>query len=334
MLLSIIVPNYNLPQELLKRCIDSILALEISAEEYEVIIVDDGSETPPRWIATAYPLANITLIECNHIGPGAARNSGIDAAKGRYILFLDGDDTLHKSNAMKQCTDKLKAETPDILRYNSKTIPHATNTNNSTHQKVHFSNTISGAVYMIANNLPGSGCCYFIRKEFIDNKGIRFTPNIYHEDDEFTTKAHYHAQKFITSDAHIYNYHTRAGSITRSQAPADIAKREKDSLTVIKNLCTFRTITHERSNSLQKRALQRKLTMLVVDFIINQLYAGKKAKEIHITCRKNFTEQKLYPLAKHSYGIKYAIFRRLANSLIGLRILRLLIPTRHKPTEQ
>lgn len=334
MFLSIIIPHYNLSQRLLRRCIDSILGLKISVDEYEIIVIDDGSDTPPRWIAVSYPFANIKLIECNHAGLGAARNSGIEASEGKYIIFLDADDTLQRSDAMQQCIDKLKIETPDILRYNYKELPPTKTVVSRTHQKVRFGNTISGAVYMLTNNLPGSSCCYFIKKEFIDKKGIRFTPNIYHEDEEYTTKAHFHAQKLIESDAHIYNYHIRERSITRSQSPADIAKREQDSLTVIKNLCTFRAITLEGSNNLQKRALQRKLTMLIVDTIINLLHSGKKAKEIHTICRENFTAHKLYPLAKQNYGIKYKMFRKLGNSLFGLHILRLLIPTHHKPVKQ
>lgn len=335
MFLSIIVPHYNLAQELLKRCIDSILALQMPTEEYETIIVDDGSATPPLWIRETYSnTSNIKLIECPHGGPGAARNNGISTAQGKYLMFLDSDDTLHNSDAMQQCLAKLKKENPDILRYKYEEISTGQLSATRSHQKVHFGNTISGAAYMASNNLPGSSCCYFIKKDFIESKNIGYSPEIYHEDDEYTTKAHFLAKTLIDSDALIYNYHIRGNSITRSQSPNDIAKREEDHLAVIKNLCLFRATMLEQSNSIQKRALHRKLTMLAADFIIKSLNNGKEPKEIYAICQNKLATEALYPFIKHNYGIKYNIFRKLANSITGLRILRFLIKTLQKQTKQ
>ncbi|MBO5262644.1 MAG: glycosyltransferase family 2 protein [Bacteroidaceae bacterium] len=330
MFLSIIVPNYNLPQELLKRCIDSVLALEIPAEEYEIITVDDGSETPPHWIKASYPFSNIQLIESEHNGQGGARNKGISAAVGKYLLFLDGDDTLYNSSAMQQCLEKAKQERPDILRFKYRTTTDTTTANNNKQQKVHFGNTISGAAYMAKENLPGSSCCYFIRKEFVENKGIRFTPHIYYEDDEFTTMAHFHAQTLIVSDAILYNYYLREESTTHSRTIEEIIKREKNHIEVIKRLCTFRNATLGQSNNIQKRAIQRKLTMLVVDFIIKLIRSGKRVKEVYTICQKELAETALYPLIPHRYGIKYRIFQKLANHPTGLRILKMIIPKDHR----
>lgn len=327
MLLSIIISNYNLPQKLLKRCIDSVLATGIPVEEYEAIIADDGSAEPPVWIKERYPFSNIKLLECEHGGPGSARNNGIDAAEGRYMMFLDGDDTLHSGNALQLCLDRLKQERPDILRFKFRYIAEREPANNIKKQEVHFGNTISGAAYMANGNLPGSSSCYFMRKELIENKGIRFTPHIYHEDDEFTTMAHFHAQTLIDSDAIIYNYYIRENSITHSKSPADIAKREADHLTVIKRLCTFRSTTLEHSNSIQRRALHRKLTMLAVDYIIKSINNGRSIKDIYKTCNEELGSVALYPFIKHGYGVKYNIFRKLANSTTGLRLLRLLLPS-------
>ena len=333
MLLSIIIPNYNLPSELLQRCIDSILSQNIANDEYEIIIVDDGSQAPPRWIKTQYGASNITLIEHTHQGLGGARNKGIELAKGKYIQFIDGDDTLQNSTAMQQCLDKLKRENADILRYEYRRI-HDTQQNNNrkTKQKVHFGNTISGAAYMANNNLRGSACCYFIKKELIDRKNIRFTPGIYHEDEEFTAITHFYAQTLIESNAHIYNYSIRENSITNNNTTTKVEKRLKDSLTILEKLATFRAHTNEHSNSIQKKALQRKLTTLTVDIIINHLYAGKKAEEINDLCKKRLTTLMLYPIANNPYGIKFKLFRQLANNPIGLYILRAIIPTRHKNT--
>lgn len=335
MFTSIIIPHYNLAPELLKRCIDSILSIGLPEEEYEIIIIDDGSLEPPRWIKKTYPHTNIKVEEHTHGCLGAARNHGIEAAQGTYIQFVDADDTLQNNGTMQQCIDTLKREKPDILRFNYKRCIEGQNiATTSKRQKVRFGNTISGASFMEHNNLSGGSWCYFIKKEFINKKGIRFTTGIYHEDEEFNTIAHFHAQTLIESDAQLYNYHIRAGSIIQSKSKEIIEKRLGDSLKVIERLATFKALTNEHSNNIQKRAIKRKLTTLAVDFIVNNLYAGKTAEEIHTLCNNKLAPLMLYPITEGNYGVKFKIFRKLANNKTGLQLLRLLVPTRYTPCDK
>lgn len=331
MFLSIVIPHYNLSQALLKRCIDSILAINMPIESYEIIIVDDGSAMPPRWINSTYSSGNIRLIESEHGNLGAARNRGIEEAQGEYIQFVDADDALHPSNAMQQCMEKLKEEHPDILRFKYKICPAYKASKSMQQQRVKFGNTTSGALHMASKNLTASVCSYFVRKKLLDKKGIRFTTGIYHEDEEFSTIAHFHAKTLIESNAHIYNYCIRNSSITTDNNSATIEKRLGDRMTVLEKLATFKAVTNEQSNTIQKKALRRKLTTLVVDMIINMLRAGKSATQIHTTCTEHITPLMLYPIPSGNYGLKFNIFRLLANSKRGLHILRFLLSSTHKP---
>ena len=61
--LSIIVPHYNLPRDLLARCIDSLFKQEIEQEEFEIIVVDDGSDEKPFWIEEHYRRNELKLVE-------------------------------------------------------------------------------------------------------------------------------------------------------------------------------------------------------------------------------------------------------------------------------
>lgn len=333
MYLSIVIPHYNLPQTLLKRCLDSILAIGLPTEEYEIIIVDDGSDNPPYWIKGTYAANNIKLIESNHNCQGAARNIGIDIAKGLYIQFIDADDTLQCNNVIEQCIKILQKEHPDILRFGYKVCHKDTTTGTKKETKAKFGNTISGAAYMERNNLPASVCCYFINRELLLKKNIRFTHDIYHEDEEFSTIVHYHAQTLVECDAVIYNYCIRKSSTITTRSAANVEKRLADRMTVLERLATFRAATSTQSNSIQRKALQRKLTTLVVDTIVNHLRAGKSARQIHDLCTSRITPLMLYPLAEGDYGCKFKIFRRLANSKAGLHLLRLIVPSTQKPTK-
>lgn len=332
MFLSIIIPHYNLPRELLERCIASIIPAAADAGDYEIIVVDDGSDTPPLWVNDAFPGVNVRLITAAHGGPGAARNRGIDEARGTYIEFVDGDDTIIPSTCYRQCIEKLRSEMPQVLHFNYRIVTPGNKPGATDNKKVTFSNTISGGTYMKDFNLSGSPCRYFVRRELLFEKGIRFPENILHEDEEFNTILHFHARTLVYSDATLYNYCIREGSTTANSSTQFETKRINDMLRIIERLAQFRS-TQQECSTIQHKGFEHKFTMLTVDAILNMLYNGMKAREIMATCRERLAPLGTYPLPQASYSLKYRIFRRLANSKCGMRLLRLLIPSR-KPVKQ
>lgn len=96
MLLSIIIPAYNVA-DCVDRALQSALSPRIGHNlEYEVIVVDDGSTDDSCHVITAAAHAhgNLTLISTAHAGVSHARNTGLQAAQGKYVTFLDADDTI------------------------------------------------------------------------------------------------------------------------------------------------------------------------------------------------------------------------------------------------
>lgn len=92
MKLSIIVPVYKV-EEYLGECVDSLLSQTI--DDYEIILVDDGSPDNSGKIADEYVAANPDMIRVLHIdngGQGRARNFALDIAKGDFVGFVDSDD--------------------------------------------------------------------------------------------------------------------------------------------------------------------------------------------------------------------------------------------------
>ena len=325
MFLSIIIPHYNLPHKLLERCLQSIITLGLNLDDYEIIIVDDGSETKPTW-TTSFS-RNIKLINALHGGPGNARNIGIEQARGNYIMFIDADDYLINNGEIFSCIEKLKTERPQILRYHYIVQKEGCRQTRTPRKKTKFKNTISGATFMEKNNLSGSPCIYFFQRELVLKKNIKFPTNIFHEDEEFNTILHYHAQTLIESDAILYAYCIRSGSTTTNQSKSFEKNRIENMLHIIARIHSFAQSTKEKSNPIQTRAIAHKLDMLSVDAILNMLYIGMSAKEIKSKCTSLLTPIGLYPLRKASYSLKYRIFRKIANSNIGIRLLRMIIPS-------
>ena len=333
MLLSVVIPHYNIPKELLKSCIDSIIRQEIPDEIYEIIIVDDESAEFPEWIRGTYDKQNIRLIRNPHGGPGAARNRGIDEAKGRYIQFVDADDYLLQNGQQKQCLAILEERRPQILRFAYRIRRGGKEEQTHDKKTVKFKSITSGAEFMRDNNLSGSPCTYFFMKELTDDNCIRFSPNIFHEDEEFNTKLHYHAQTLIESDATLYCYCIREGSTTANSSKEFEARRINDFLTIIEKIATFRKEKTATASSIQHAGITHKLDMLAIDAILNMMYDGRKAEDIYATCKARLEPLGLFPLQKASYSYKYRIFRHLANSPTGMKILRTIIPD-HKPAKR
>jgi GT2 family glycosyltransferase len=87
---SVIVPLYN-KGPFIRRCIDSIL--NQTFQDFELIVVDDGSTDSGPQVVGAIPDPRIKLISQTNAGPGAARNRGVEEARGDLVAWLDGDDS-------------------------------------------------------------------------------------------------------------------------------------------------------------------------------------------------------------------------------------------------
>ena len=92
-MVSIIIPVYN-TQDYLPRCIDSVLGLQ--EKDWELILVDDESTDNSGKICDEYALkdSRIRVIHQKNQGPAAARQNGLESAKGDWIMFADSDDWL------------------------------------------------------------------------------------------------------------------------------------------------------------------------------------------------------------------------------------------------
>lgn len=102
---SIVVPTYQ-RRASLARCLAAIQALDFPRDRFELVVVDDGSPTPPTdLLASLDKSITAHLVSADHGGPAAARNAGARVARGRYLVFTDDDCAPHRDwlRAIDRC---------------------------------------------------------------------------------------------------------------------------------------------------------------------------------------------------------------------------------------
>lgn len=300
---------------MLQECIESILRLRLHPSEREIIVVDDGSDNSPISELSNYE-DNIIYVRQKNAGLSMARNKGLDMAKGTYIQFIDADDQLIEA-PYNQCLDMLRRhQNADMLLFDFSA---------NTHTKAvpeHVS-PVSGADYMRNNNIHGTAWGYFFRRSILGE--LRFTPGIYHEDEEFTPQLLLRAEEVYPTHAKAYLYNQREGSITSSKNPADTEKRINDSEGVIfrlHNLC-------DKLPRQDKMALERRVAQLTMDYIYSIILENCSLEFLNQRLQR-LHDKGLFPLPEANYTTKYTWFRRMSNSSLGRQMMLRLLPLLQK----
>ena len=111
---SVVIPVYNRVAQF-GHALRSVLAG--SEQDFEIVVVDDGSTDNPARVVEELADPRILFLRQENAGGGAARNAGIDKAQGRYIAFLDSDDTFlpHHLSTMRKLLEPGRAGYARIL---------------------------------------------------------------------------------------------------------------------------------------------------------------------------------------------------------------------------
>lgn len=309
-LVSFIIPTYNLPNQMLRDCIESIFALSITEQEREVIVVDDGSDYSPLPSLSDFA-DKIIFVHQENLGLSMARNRGLQIATGEYIQFVDGDDML-VTNIYEHCLDIVRSHKPDMVMFDF----CRKNTKMNTYEDLPL---ISGKDLMYYHNIKASVCAYIFKATALKN--LRFTPGIYHEDEEFTPQLLLNMDVVARTNATAYYYRIREESITTTRNLRKTLKRLDDLKSVIYKLdarCSTLKVHFERL------ALQRRVHQLVMDYIYHIIVETRSRKFLNRQLKELQTHD-LYPLPNKNYTYKYKWFRMLLSTKIGKNLLFIML---------
>lgn len=237
---SVIIPVYN-TQEYLAECLDSVIGNTL--EDIEIICVDDGSTDGSSEIIKKYAArdARIKALTKENGGLSSARNAGLAAASGEYVLFLDSDDYI-EPRALEYLYAEAKSDNLDQLFFCAKPFydgygEDSAQTSDYYARKADYSGVMTGREIFIkmsenAEYRP-SACLQLIRRGFLADNGISFINGIVYEDNPFTIQCLFAAERVRYADIDLYNRRLRRNSIMTS---ASGLKSSYNYFTVIKHI--------------------------------------------------------------------------------------------------
>ena len=235
---SVIVPAYNIAAYL-PRCVSSLQ--DQALPDMEILLVDDGSTDDTGAfcdrIATEDP--RIRVIHRGNGGLAAARNTGLAAARGAYVCFIDGDDTL-EPGILGALWPIAEEKEPDVIRFGYLEVPPKGDPRPWVlpyEQGLYTQNALRRLLldavsypHVLDYGTPRvlSACTNLFRRAFLERWELRFRSEreILNEDYLFMVQVMYRAESVYMLPTPAYHYITREGSLSRGVRPNMMGRKK------------------------------------------------------------------------------------------------------------
>lgn len=328
MKLSVIIPVFNV-ELYLEECVLSLYKQNLLEEDFEVIIINDGSTD--RSLELARKLSeqynNIKLFSQENKGLSATRNRAISEAKGDYVFFLDSDDYIYPST-IKSIIDKAYKYDLEILRFDYRSVDELgkdMEVSAFIDKRLKYSNKVVDGAELVSKiyNREFFSCLSLIKRRFLLDSNVRFVEGMYFEDIEFSIKLALKSSRAMYVPDIIYAYRKRSTSILHTFN----MKKVEDIIKISSNL--KKTYLKENYNNEVKSVVKENITQLMVSLLLrvaeSNLFNERKVIFTHIKSnnltylylQKNIREF-IIPFLYNLFGIK------------SLYILRFLMSFKNK----
>ena len=250
-LISFILPVYNV-EKYLARCLDSIYALSLEKEQFEVLCIDDCSIDKSTTIIETYQeqYSNLHLIKHQqNARQGAARNTGIRNAKGAYCMFVDADDSIPKVDLLAYI-EYMQQHDLELLLGKANVIGCNGEITQWGNSPVEESRIMKGPEIFIEEYIHkvAFGVVWLgIYKMELVKRISPFLENIQYEDTDWTLRCAYEAQLLQYRPIVLYNYHNNPATTTTTKSIRSLIERTKQSLRIYE---WAQTTTYLRSDVL------------------------------------------------------------------------------------
>ena len=226
-LLTYIIPVYNTERYVL-RCLQSIVNQQLWPDDYEVLVVDDGSTDGSRAVVEAFAAEHrqVKLLTQQNAGVSAARNLAMDNARGRYLMFVDSDDRLG-DDVIHRLVQRAIDDDLDVLSFNyecedaqGNVLPHSREDNYAT------TLVVTGYDFLQAHSMTPYVWRFLLRREYLQQGGWRFDPSlIVCEDGALIARFLLNAPRMAHEDTIAYCYVNRSDSAMHNPDKEHLRRR-------------------------------------------------------------------------------------------------------------
>ena len=297
-------------------CLDSILDSNLLKEEYEIVIVNDGSQDKSPEIAQDYALrySNVIYLTQENQGQSTVRNYGIKTCQGEYIWCVDADDKVISEQLPKIIEALDEYKNLDILAIQLQNVTEEGQYLDveCSQPTLEHNKLLSGVEAVLSGYNPSSICALITKKQlFIDNN-IFFVKGITHQDVELTYRLMPCAMKVVFSDIIPYLYIYHPNSTSKSMVPEKKIKYIKDDIYIINSFrrlaLSFKDINPQLYSVIFNRS-QNVLFGLVYSLYKNKKEWGKLG--INSVIIDELKKEQLYPMKGEFDSLKKSLFVKL-----------------------
>lgn len=217
MKVSFVLPVYNV-MPYLERCVQSLLCQ--TYKDFEVILVDDGSPDDSGKLCDELALRDnrVRVIHQENKGLSGARNTGIDDAKGDYIIFVDSDDYWLLDDGLQTLVDNCEPKT-DMVVFKGVDIWNGSRITNTIDYNLEKISRIPNAQELFAylvrtQQLHLTSWLFMVRRQILLNNKIYFPLRLIGEDFYWHFELWEHLQTVKMLNLNLYAYCHRQGSMT------------------------------------------------------------------------------------------------------------------------
>lgn len=212
---SLVIPIYKVEQYIEKCLLSCLNQNDFDKDDYEIILVDDGSPdnsiSIAKDVANKFPEHHIKFISRVNGGLSAARNTGSLYTEGEYVWFIDSDDWIH-NDALTLLKNKIKESD---VEYDIVTFTHTVAFANGAFSDNNSQNDSQGTGFeFLEQNSFLSACCCIYNVEFLRENSLLFKEGVIWEDSEFNLRAYSLAKNHYFYAHSLYYYLRRDNSIT------------------------------------------------------------------------------------------------------------------------
>lgn len=313
--ISVIMPVYNV-EKYINRSVDSVLSQTF--DNFELIIIDDGSKDKTGEICDSYAAkdSRVKVIHKENGGGSSARKAGIDAAVGKYIMFIDSDDAYVKET-MEKAHQAITQQDVDIVQFGFYKTDNVEDVMPSGTGEIKFFDGRDALLQIMTQKSPNAFnnllWCKIYKAEIVKkpeyNLFIRTNNDV-----PMIARIFYYAKKVATLDLPLYYYIQRKNEKNQSITDELLRSREKFLISHLRTFSDVSAFFKEKDKILYQASLKNLIAFALSAIKEKGLAKQGKRQAIWVIKQHKVVKNPYIPFKKKVVAVGFKILGVFINT--------------------